>query len=283
MPYLASRHRAPETIINHLSISTMNTFLRLLSVWIAATAAAIAQAPSGDIPLCDPPMPRWHVGPTSALLLNSHPGANGAGNPGEPEQRMGFALGIGAGYDLTSEFEISGRLEYRSMPGRVVYPVESFIILPSSVEPHLLVVTTTTDIPQFRAVDLALSAAFKPRLLRRLSGMVAVGAFLRSALEGTHSQFIDFPDGGKPINPAGFPTEHNGQRLILKPYQEISDLNKVGGGVTGGIGVQYRYGSTRIIPAIWYDHSLTNVTSSAEEDGWRVHSLAFRVDVRMEL
>lgn len=259
----------------------MNTFFRL-SVWVALSATVAAQSREDmDLPVSDPPQSPWHVGLTGAMLLNSH--HQSMGTPGDPEQRTGFALGMGLGYDIANTIDVNARVEYRSMPGRIIQATESLLLIPSSPEPQTYRFVNTTDIPEFRSIDLSLTASLKPSVSSRVSAMLAAGPFFRNVLEGNRSQYYDFPAGMKPVNPAGFPAENNGQRLIVQPLGPIEALNKTQMGLTGGIGVQYRYGSIEITPAIWYDHTLTNVTSRPEEDGWRVHSWAFRTDVRVGL
>lgn len=271
----------PETMtLNVIYFSTMNDFFRTLPLWVALSATVAAQ-PSDDAPVCDPPQPQWHVGLTGAVLLNSY--HQSIGTPGNPEQRTGFAAGVGLGYDLGTAIDVSARVEYRFMPGRIVQVDDTQVLLPNHFTPQTLRITNTTDIPQFRSVDFSLAAAFKPRLSSRVSGMLAAGPFFRNVLEGERSQYTDFPAEARPVNPGGLETENNGQRLILQPYGPIQELNKFQAGVTGGLGVQYRYGSLQITPAIWYDYSLTNITNRPEEDGWKVHSWAFRTDVRVGL
>ncbi|MCC7439917.1 MAG: outer membrane beta-barrel protein [Armatimonadetes bacterium] len=260
----------------------MNAFFRLLPVWVALSATVAAQSREDmDLPVSDPQKSPWHVGLTGAMLLNSH--HQSMGTPGDPEQRTGFALGVGVGYDLDNVIGVNTRLEYRSMPGRIVMTDDLAVLLPNQSMPQIQRVTNTTDIPQFRSIDLSLTASLKSAVSSRVSAVLAAGPFFRNVLEGNRSQYSDIPADMKFINPNGLETENNGQRLILQPYGPIAELNKFQAGLTGGIGVQYRYGSIEITPAIWYDHTLTNVASRPEEDGWRVHSWAFRTDVRVGL
>jgi len=185
---------------------------------------------------------------------------------------------------LNRWLRIGGRVEFRSAPG-VIYqaPFGEQVLLPESGPTAIDTATTTTL--GYRELSVGIHAvAYPVQLLRGVRAVCAVGPSISANLSGTRSRYrgeVRYPSGMAFEEAAA--SQDRGEHTTISSDEPIAELQQFRFGVVGSVGVELQLPGIFLTPNLSYDHALTSVTSRPAESGWRVHSLGFRLDVRMEL
>ncbi|MCE7934721.1 MAG: hypothetical protein DYG96_09025 [Chlorobi bacterium CHB2] len=262
--------------------------LSALLLCFGSASMMVAQSDVGK-ELTDPPKPAFVLGITGGLLRSSHTGGGITGGADTIRTvavgKLGFSVGLVAEQSLGQWLSLGGRLEYRSMPGAIYQaPPGTEVLLPESGV--TVIDTVTTSILEYQILSAELTAVARPlRLASGVTLLCGAGASIATPLNGRRTRYrghVSYPQS-TPLEEAAAVQQEGGNHAMLSNEEPLPMLQDLRLGVVGTVGVRLECGGTSIIPNISYDHSLTNVTSRTEEKDWRAHSLAFRMDVRMEL
>ncbi len=256
-------------------------FLLLLLLSTINLSTAVAQSEIGE-------NRAFFLGITGGLLSSEHTGGGVPHDTGYfrtvSGRELGFCAGIVAEQSLNRWLGINGRLQYRSMPG-VIYqaPPGEQLLLPDG---PITIDTVTTTAVQYSNLGVEIQAVAYPIEFLEVGRLLCgLGSSISTPITGTRTRYrggLSYPSR-TPLEDAAAASAENGNRATLGSNEAIPELQQFCVEIVGSLGVELKFGNIYLVPQAAYNHSLTNVTSRPEENNWKIHSLAFRLDCRMKL
>lgn len=257
-------------------------FLLLLLLSTINFSTAVAQSEIGE-------NRAFFLGVTGGLLSSEHTGGGVPHDTGYLRTVSGRELGCSAGIvaeqSLNRWLGINGRLQYRSMPG-IIYqaPSGEQLLLPDSRP--LSIDTVTTTAVQYSNLGVEIQAVAYPIEFLEMGRLLCgIGSSISTPITAARTRYrggLSYPSR-TPLEDAAAASAENGNRATLGSNEAISGLQQFCVEIVGSLGVELKFGNIYLVPQAAYNHALTNLTSRTEDNGWKIHSLAFRVDCRMKL
>lgn len=277
---------------------TKHRLLRLCSaLLVAASGSAMAQDRDSPI-FYEAPPPRLYVGPIGGLNYNIHSGGfasftrlqdNVACPQFESGSATGFYGGLSAEYLLgdpkESRFSIIARLAYDSRPAQFLetgdkYPTKAF----DQNGNELIVESSTEHKAQIKYDLLNLDLLFKVMIGSTPLAVTAgpsIGYALTTSNEETYS--ILEPLNAQFIRNDQTPADRyrdNDRTIVFRPDAALDEKSAIRFGLKLGIQYEISFQKLFIVPTVFYDFGLTNVTTT---DSWKVNAFQIGADVRFAL